>query len=131
MWTEAPTKAYLIGIVYIMCVCVSVRLTSQMSIIKFVFKMSTLHNKNENKSHAVDYVDGNENGTRRKPVHCVTLRSVWTIKHLDVRCHPLKPFIYSHCSLHKSLSDFFYIRHQFAKLNCLQFNCHIKVSTNT
>lgn len=48
MWCEAPTKAYLIGI------SVSYRLTSQMSIIKFVFKMSTLHNKNGNKSHAVE-----------------------------------------------------------------------------
>lgn len=70
MWCEAPTKAYLIGI------SVSYRLTSQMSIIKFVFKISTLHNQNGNKSHAVE-----ESQHLRK-----TCMRLWRVFHLSLMC---------------------------------------------
>lgn len=70
MWCEAPTKAYLIGI------SVSYRLTSQMSIIKFVFKISTLHNQNGNKSHVVE-----ESQHLRK-----TCMRLWRVFHLSLMC---------------------------------------------
>lgn len=95
MWCEAPTKAYLIGI------SVSYRLTSQMSIIKFVFKISTLHNQNGNKSHAVE-----ESPTFKEDLY-ETLKSVSSV--VDVCSPTTKPFICDHCSLCKSLSDFYRI----------------------